>query len=142
MSWRFFSTRSFLCRFIQELGTFKMLLAHPVCLKRSLHLLAKCLFVYVRLREPEPPSRGAFPLFGSRFRYSGRTQYQTRNAASTISRQAPSIDRSSRRAPRGPGGTLEGSRSGTLDRPSSRGGTLDRGAYNCILLVICQIFLS
>lgn len=82
---------------------------------------------FFRLREPEPPSRGAFPLFGSRFRYSGRTQYQTRNAASTISRQAPSIDRSSRRGLRGPTGTLEGSRSGTLDRPGSRSGTLDRG---------------
>jgi len=80
-----------------------------------------------RLREPEPASRGAFPLFGSRFRYSGRTQYQTRNAASTINRQAPSIDRASRRGPRGPTGTLEGSRSGTLDRPGSRTGTLDRG---------------
>jgi len=84
--------------------------------------------VYNRLREAEPPSRGAFPLFGSRFRYSGRTQYQTRNAASTISRQAPSIDRASRRGPRGPTGTLEGSRSGTLDRPGSRSGTLDRGS--------------
>ena len=83
-----------------------------------------------RLREPEPPSRAAFPLFGSRFRYSGRTQYQTRNAASTIVRPAPpTIDRTSRRGP------STGSRSGTLDRPAgSRTGTLDRGTSRSIIL--------
>ena len=82
-----------------------------------------------RLREPEPPSRAAFPLFGSRFRYSGRTQYQTRNAASTIVRPAPpTIDRTSRRGP------STGSRSGTLDRPAgSRTGTLDRGTLHASL---------
>jgi len=78
-----------------------------------------------RLREPEPPHRNAFPLFGSKFRYSGRTQYQTRNAASTLGRQVPTIDRASKRR-------MPGSRSGTLDRDGyngygSRSGTLDRG---------------
>jgi len=34
-----------------------------------------------RLKEAEPASRSPFPLFGSKFRYSGRTQYQSRNAA-------------------------------------------------------------
>jgi len=103
----------------------------------TLRRLINCRIIINRLREAEPPSRGAFPLFGSRFRYSGRTQYQTRNAASTISRQAPSIDRASRRGLRGPTGTLEGSRSGTgtLDRPGSRSGTLDRGSQTRCLLI-------
>lgn len=79
---------------------------------------------FFRLREPEPPQRNAFPFMGSKFRYSGRTQYQTRNAASTLGRQVPTIDRVSRRQ-------FPNSRSGTLDRDrdgyGSRSGTLDRG---------------
>jgi len=41
-----------------------------------------------------------FPRFGSKFRYSGRTQYQARQGASMIDRPAPNFDRSaSRRYP-------------------------------------------
>ncbi len=56
---------------------------------------------FCRLKEPEPPQKaGFFPRFGSKFRYSGRTQYQTRQQAALIDRQAPDFDRTgSRRFP-------------------------------------------
>lgn len=51
-----------------------------------------------RLKEPEPPQKsGFFPRFGSKFRYSGRTQYQTRQSAALIDRPAPDFDRSASR---------------------------------------------
>jgi len=65
-----------------------------------------------RLREPEPPQRGPFPLFGSKFRYSGRTQYQSRNSPSTLDRKAPTIDRLGNRR-------FAGSPFGTLDRSTN-----------------------
>ena len=53
------------------------------------------LFSSLRLKEPEPPSKaGIFPRMGSKFRYSGRTQFQTRQAAAHIDRPAPNFDRS------------------------------------------------
>ena len=53
------------------------------------------------MKEPEPPMKtGFFPRFGSKFRYSGRTQYQARQAGAMIDRPAPNFDRSaSRRYP-------------------------------------------
>jgi hypothetical protein len=68
---------------------------------------------FFRLREPEPPQRNPFPLFGSKFRYSGRTQYQSRNSASTLDRKTPTIDRLGNRR-------FAGSPIGTMDRTSSR----------------------
>ncbi len=49
--------------------------------------------VVCRLKEPEPAQKQFFPRFGSKFRYSGRTQYQTRQSASNIERPAPYFDR-------------------------------------------------
>ena len=66
------------------------------------------LLMCFRLKEPEPASRSPFPPFGSKFRYSGRTQYQSRNAALTAARQAPTIDRNaSKRFTGPPSGTID-----------------------------------
>lgn len=46
-----------------------------------------------RLVSPEPPPKG-FLVIGSKFRYSGRTQAQTRQASALIDRPAPQFDRS------------------------------------------------
>ena len=58
-------------------------------------------FLWYRLKEPEPAQKaGFFPRFGSKFRYSGRTQYQTRQQAALIDRTGPDFDRGgSRRFP-------------------------------------------
>ncbi|XP_053529928.1 band 4.1-like protein 1 isoform X6 [Ictalurus punctatus] len=48
---------------------------------------------FFRLVSPEPPPKG-FLVMGSKFRYSGRTQAQTRQASSLIDRPAPHFDRS------------------------------------------------
>lgn len=48
---------------------------------------------FFRLMAPEPPVKSSFfPRFGSKFRYSGRTFYETKNA--TIQRPAPKFNRS------------------------------------------------
>lgn len=48
------------------------------------------------MRETEKPKGGtAFPKFGSRFRYSGRTQYQTRIDAEGSNRKEPNFIRGS-----------------------------------------------
>ncbi|XP_013403560.1 protein 4.1 homolog isoform X18 [Lingula anatina] len=67
------------------------------------HRLAKRLWktcvehhTFFRLKEPEPPNARmplTFPGFGSRFRYSGRTQHQTRQAAALIDRPEPRFER-------------------------------------------------
>lgn len=44
--------------------------------------------------SPEPPPKG-FLVMGSKFRYSGRTQAQTRQASALIDRPAPFFERSS-----------------------------------------------
>uniref|UniRef100_UPI00398EC180 band 4.1-like protein 1 isoform X11 n=1 Tax=Pristiophorus japonicus TaxID=55135 RepID=UPI00398EC180 len=49
---------------------------------------------FFRLVSPEPPPKG-FLVMGSKFRYSGRTQAQTRQASALIDRPAPYFDRSS-----------------------------------------------
>jgi len=66
---------------------------------------------FFRLKEAEPASRAKFPAFGSKFRYSGRTQFQSRNEAYP-DRHAPTVDRSASR------------RRFTRDSPSN---TLDKG---------------
>ncbi|CAN7982610.1 unnamed protein product [Ixodes hexagonus] len=43
--------------------------------------------------EPAPKPRLFLPRFGSKFRYSGRTQYQTRQASSRIDRPPPHFER-------------------------------------------------
>ncbi|XP_018589625.2 band 4.1-like protein 1 isoform X1 [Scleropages formosus] len=49
---------------------------------------------FFRLVSPEPPPKG-FLVMGSKFRYSGRTQAQTRQASALIDRPAPHFERSS-----------------------------------------------
>uniref|UniRef100_A0A672Q606 Band 4.1-like protein 1 n=1 Tax=Sinocyclocheilus grahami TaxID=75366 RepID=A0A672Q606_SINGR len=48
---------------------------------------------FFRLVSPEPPPKG-FLVIGSKFRYSGRTQAQTRQASALIDRPAPQFERS------------------------------------------------
>ncbi|XP_055748323.1 band 4.1-like protein 1 isoform X5 [Salvelinus fontinalis] len=48
---------------------------------------------FFRLVSPEPPPKG-FLVIGSKFRYSGRTQAQSRQASVLIDRPAPQFDRS------------------------------------------------
>ncbi|KAG7508815.1 band 2 isoform X8 [Solea senegalensis] len=50
---------------------------------------------FFRLNTPEPPTKPRFLTLGSKFRYSGRTQAQTRTASSLIDRPAPSFERTS-----------------------------------------------
>lgn len=49
---------------------------------------------FFRLVSPEPAPRGRFLTLGSKFRYSGRTQAQTRQASNMIDRPAPAFERS------------------------------------------------
>ncbi|XP_058469267.1 band 4.1-like protein 2 isoform X15 [Solea solea] len=50
---------------------------------------------FFRLNTPEPPTKPRFLTLGSKFRYSGRTQAQTRTASSLIDRPAPRFERTS-----------------------------------------------
>ncbi|XP_012734480.2 band 4.1-like protein 2 isoform X3 [Fundulus heteroclitus] len=50
---------------------------------------------FFRLNAPEAPTKARFLTLGSKFRYSGRTQAQTRLASSLIDRPAPSFERTS-----------------------------------------------
>ncbi|XP_039636998.1 band 4.1-like protein 2 isoform X9 [Perca fluviatilis] len=50
---------------------------------------------FFRLNAPEPPAKARFLTLGSKFRYSGRTQAQTRVASSLIDRPAPNFERTS-----------------------------------------------
>ncbi|RVE56112.1 hypothetical protein OJAV_G00232820 [Oryzias javanicus] len=50
---------------------------------------------FFRLNAPEPQTKARFLTLGSKFRYSGRTQAQTRLASSLIDRPAPSFERTS-----------------------------------------------
>lgn len=48
---------------------------------------------FFRLMTPEPVNKGTlFPRFGSKYRYSGRTMYETRK--NPIDRPAPNFERS------------------------------------------------
>uniref|UniRef100_A0A480VFB2 Protein 4.1 n=1 Tax=Sus scrofa TaxID=9823 RepID=A0A480VFB2_PIG len=50
---------------------------------------------FYRLVSPEPPPKAKFLTLGSKFRYSGRTQAQTRQASTLIDRPAPHFERTS-----------------------------------------------
>ncbi|XP_067337228.1 band 4.1-like protein 2 isoform X4 [Channa argus] len=50
---------------------------------------------FFRLSAPEPPTKARFLTLGSKFRYSGRTQAQSRQASSLIDRPAPKFERTS-----------------------------------------------
>lgn len=52
------------------------------------------MFFSLRVPTVEPPSSRRFLVLGSKFRYSGRTQAQTRQASSMIDRPAPRFTRS------------------------------------------------
>ncbi|XP_041721089.2 protein 4.1 isoform X3 [Coregonus clupeaformis] len=50
---------------------------------------------FFRLMTPEAPTKAKFLTLGSKFRYSGRTQAQTRQASTLIDRPAPYFERTS-----------------------------------------------
>ncbi|XP_077658101.1 band 4.1-like protein 2 isoform X5 [Urocitellus parryii] len=68
---------------------------------------------FYRLVSPEQPPKAKFLTLGSKFRYSGRTQAQTRQASILIDRPAPHFDRtSSKRVSR----SLDGAPIGVVDQ--------------------------
>ncbi|XP_012882299.1 PREDICTED: band 4.1-like protein 2 isoform X2 [Dipodomys ordii] len=74
---------------------------------------------FYRLVSPEQPPKAKFLTLGSKFRYSGRTQAQTRQASTLIDRPAPHFDRtSSKRVSRsldgGPAGEISAYGSGVV----------------------------
>uniref|UniRef100_A0A8C5BNK1 Si:dkey-178k16.1 n=1 Tax=Gadus morhua TaxID=8049 RepID=A0A8C5BNK1_GADMO len=75
---------------------------------------------FFRLVSPEPPPKG-FLVIGSKFRYSGRTQAQTRQASALIDRPAPQFDRSVSKRYQLPRGLDEASALGdSMDQLSQR----------------------
>ncbi|XP_078676321.1 protein 4.1-like isoform X9 [Branchiostoma floridae x Branchiostoma belcheri] len=48
---------------------------------------------FFRLVSPEPPPKSKILFLGSKFRYSGRTQHQTRQISALIDRPAPNFER-------------------------------------------------
>ncbi|XP_074928406.1 band 4.1-like protein 1 isoform X1 [Chelonoidis abingdonii] len=77
---------------------------------------------FFRLVSPEPPPKG-FLVMGSKFRYSGRTQAQTRQASALIDRPAPFFERSSSKRY-----TMSRSLDGEFSRPASVSENHDGGA--------------
>ncbi|XP_028938679.1 band 4.1-like protein 2 isoform X6 [Ornithorhynchus anatinus] len=68
---------------------------------------------FYRLVSPEQPPKAKFLTLGSKFRYSGRTQAQTRQASTLIDRPAPYFERtSSKRISR----SLDGAPVGVMDQ--------------------------
>ncbi|KAM6465711.1 band 4.1-like protein 2 isoform 5-T5 [Liasis olivaceus] len=68
---------------------------------------------FYRLISPEQPPKAKFLTLGSKFRYSGRTQAQTRQASNLIDRPAPYFERtSSKRISR----SLDGAPVGIVDQ--------------------------
>ncbi|XP_072782996.1 band 4.1-like protein 2 isoform X31 [Taeniopygia guttata] len=68
---------------------------------------------FFRLLSPEQPPKAKFLTLGSKFRYSGRTQAQTRQASNLIDRPAPYFERtSSKRVSR----SLDGAPMGISDQ--------------------------
>ncbi|XP_067558204.1 band 4.1-like protein 2 isoform X6 [Pseudorca crassidens] len=85
---------------------------------------------FYRLVSPEQPPKAKFLTLGSKFRYSGRTQVQTRQASTLIDRPAPHFERtSSKRVSRSLDGALIGGvdRSLTKDFPGPAGEVSARG---------------
>ncbi|KAM9060388.1 band 4.1-like protein 2 isoform 3-T11 [Megaptera novaeangliae] len=85
---------------------------------------------FYRLVSPEQPPKAKFLTLGSKFRYSGRTQAQTRQASTLIDRPAPHFERtSSKRVSRSLDGALIGivDRSLTKDFPGPAGEVSARG---------------
>ncbi|XP_067410539.1 band 4.1-like protein 1 isoform X6 [Emydura macquarii macquarii] len=76
---------------------------------------------FFRLVSPEPPPKG-FLVMGSKFRYSGRTQAQTRQASALIDRPAPFFERSSSKRY-----TMSRSLDGEFSRPASVSENYDGG---------------
>ncbi|XP_069708001.1 band 4.1-like protein 2 isoform X3 [Phaenicophaeus curvirostris] len=73
---------------------------------------------FFRLVTPEHPPKAKFLTLGSKFRYSGRTQAQTRQASTLIDRPAPYFERtSSKRVSR----SLDGAPLGISDQSLLRG---------------------
>ncbi|NWZ44978.1 E41L2 protein, partial [Brachypodius atriceps] len=73
---------------------------------------------FFRLVSPEQPPKAKFLTLGSKFRYSGRTQAQTRQASNLIDRPAPHFERtSSKRISR----SLDGAPMGISDQSLLRG---------------------
>nr|XP_060609342.1 band 4.1-like protein 2 isoform X10 [Anolis sagrei ordinatus] len=72
---------------------------------------------FYRLLSPEQPAKAKFLTLGSKFRYSGRTQAQTRQASNLIDRPAPYFERtSSKRVSR----SLDGAPLGVTDQSMLR----------------------
>ncbi|NXH41173.1 E41L2 protein, partial [Dicaeum eximium] len=72
---------------------------------------------FFRLLSPEQPPKAKFLTLGSKFRYSGRTQAQTRQASNLIDRPAPYFERtSSKRVSR----SLDGAPMGISDQSLRR----------------------
>uniref|UniRef100_A0A8C2BLD2 Erythrocyte membrane protein band 4.1 like 2 n=1 Tax=Cyprinus carpio TaxID=7962 RepID=A0A8C2BLD2_CYPCA len=87
---------------------------------------------FFRLVSPEQPTKTKFLTLGSKFRYSGRTQAQTRQASSLIDRPAPAFQRtSSKRISR----SLDGG------MPSPIGNTLSQSQL-LKLFIFMQYFIT
>ncbi|NWY03038.1 E41L2 protein, partial [Nothoprocta ornata] len=79
---------------------------------------------FFRLISPEQPPKAKFLTLGSKFRYSGRTQAQTRQASNLIDRPAPHFERtSSKRVSR----SLDGAPIGISDQSLLRDFATARG---------------
>ncbi|XP_048654310.1 band 4.1-like protein 2 isoform X20 [Marmota marmota marmota] len=68
---------------------------------------------FYRLVSPEQPPKAKFLTLGSKFRYSGRTQAQTRQASILIDRPAPHFERTSSKRV---SGSLDGAPIGVVDQ--------------------------
>uniref|UniRef100_A0A8C4X4J7 Erythrocyte membrane protein band 4.1 like 2 n=1 Tax=Erpetoichthys calabaricus TaxID=27687 RepID=A0A8C4X4J7_ERPCA len=87
---------------------------------------------FFRLISPEQPPKAKFLTLGSKFRYSGRTQAQTRQASTLIDRPAPFFERTS---------------SKRLSRSLDGDGTMNSTVYQKILKEnvrpsVCQLKLK
>ncbi|KAM4693992.1 band 4.1-like protein 2 isoform 11-T13 [Discoglossus pictus] len=84
---------------------------------------------FYRLSSPEQPPKAKFLTLGSKFRYSGRTQAQTRDASTRIDRPAPYFERtSSKRVSR----SLDGAPIGSITDQSLLKDYLNAEAGNAV----------
>uniref|UniRef100_A0A8C7SZ36 Erythrocyte membrane protein band 4.1 like 2 n=1 Tax=Oncorhynchus mykiss TaxID=8022 RepID=A0A8C7SZ36_ONCMY len=94
---------------------------------------------FFRLMTPEAPIKAKFLTLGSKFRYSGRTQAQTRQASTLIDRPAPYFERtSSKRISR----SLDGGRPCVVWRGSSVLVALSPQPLYWICPLTAQVFTS